>query len=131
MSLLIKIAVAGISLSGLLAGIALSRIAPEEFRQGKRFFVLFRRLLFAALSLAIILQLYQNSRFFLIPAAAAISIGLFFADLKAKISKNISCLLQYIFFLIFYFMLPDAIVVAALLFLYGFPAGTLLSVKHE
>lgn len=128
MSLFSKIALAGISLSGLLAGIALSRIAPEEFHQGKKYFVLFQQILFAAISLAIFFWLYQNSRFFLIPAAAVILTALFFVDLKIK--KNISYLLHYIFFLMAYFMLPDATLVAALLFLYGFPVGTLL-IKHE
>ncbi len=128
MSLLIKIAVAGISLSGLLAGIALSRIAPEEFRQGKKYFVLFQRLLFAAISSVILFLSYQNSSFILIPAAAILT-ALFFADLKLK--KNISYLLHYFFFLMVYFMLDDATLVAALLFLYGLPVGTMLLTKHE
>ena len=128
MSLLSEITVAGISLSGLLAGIALSRIAPEEIRQGKKYFVLFQRLLFAAISSVILFLLYQISSFMLIPVAAILT-ALFFADIKLK--KNISYLLHYFFFLMVYFMLDDATLVAALLFLYGLPVGTMLLTKHE
>ncbi len=97
MSLLTKIIIAALSSAGLLSGVALSYIAPEELAAGRKYFIYLLSILFVV-------------------------------DLK--IESTLAYLFHYLAFLTAYFLIQDGILIAALLFLYGFPAGTLLRMKH-
>ena len=54
-----------ISLSGLLAGVFLSHLAPEELAAGKKYFILLYRALFMVLSFLISYLLYPFFSFWL------------------------------------------------------------------
>ena len=127
MSLLTKIIIAALSSAGLLSGVALSYIASEELAAGQKYFIYLRSVLFILLSLAILYSLY-SSFLFLVPLFFVLFAILFVVDLK--IESAMAYLFHYLAFLTAYFLIQDGILIAALLFLYGFPAGTLLRIKH-
>lgn len=117
------------SLSGIIFGMILSLISPEEMLPGKRYFILLRRTLFAAISLSIVLSLFGNiflSLFFLI-----IFTILFLSE--SRFNNKSFYVIHYILFIIPYFLISEQnrSILASLIFLYGFPAGTLLRIKNE
>lgn len=112
-----------LSLSGVLAGILLSYLASAEIASGKKYFVLSYRILFVMLSamLCYAAPLYLALLFF------AIALVLLLLDLK-KYSPYFFAF-HYLFFLLGYFVAEKNILIAALLFVYGLPVGTLLRTK--
>ena len=127
MSLLTKIIIAALSSAGLLTGAALSYIAPEELAAGQKYFIYLRSILFILLSVAVLYSLY-SSFLFLVPLFFILFAILFAVDLK--IESATAYPFHYFAFLTAYFLIQDGILIAALLFLYGFPAGTLLRIKY-
>ena len=128
MNLLTKILLAALSLSGVLAGVALSYIAREELSSGKKYFLYLRYGLFVVISVTILYSLFFQFKF-LMPIFFIFLVLLFIVDLK--FSSKIGYLFHYLAFLAGYFLLEDEFLIAALIFLYGFPVGTLLRMKHE
>ncbi|MEK6940001.1 MAG: hypothetical protein AABX31_04705 [Nanoarchaeota archaeon] len=114
-----------LSLTGLLAGMILSYIARQELSVGKKYFVIFYRIIFVLLSLII---LYFLSLYMLL-------VFLFFAILllMLDLKKHHTFLfyVHYLFFLAGYFLSGQQTIIAAMIFWYGLPVGTLLWMKME
>ncbi len=120
------------SLTGLLLGIILSFIAPEELVSGKKYFILFKQSLFVIISGIILFSFLQSQQFYLLLFFTLSAAALFFFDLKLKNKKyrRYYCL-HYFIFLLPYFLnhnLSFRLILVSLIFLYGFPVGTLLRV---
>ena len=113
-----------LSLTGLLAGVILSYIAHEELSAGKKYFVISYRIIFVLLSITII---YFLSLYMLL-------VFLFFALLllMLDLKKHDTYLLylHFLFFLAGYFLSGQQLVIAAMIFLYELPVGTLLRTKE-
>lgn len=114
-----------LSLTGLLAGVILSHIAQEELLAGRKYFVFIYRIIFIVLSLVITYFL----SFSLIIAFLLCAIILQVLDFK--MSSKYLFLIYYLFFFLGYFISGAHIIIAAILFLYGLPVGTLLRMKNE
>ncbi|MEK6969152.1 MAG: hypothetical protein AABW48_01865 [Nanoarchaeota archaeon] len=119
-----------VSLTGLLFGIILSFIAPEELTSGKKYFMLFKQSLFVIISGIIIFSFLQSRQFYLVLLFALSAAALFFLDLKLKKKKyRRYYVLHYFLFLLPYFLNHNVsfrLILISLIFLYGFPLGTLL-----
>lgn len=114
-----------ISIAGLVAGMILSYVAKEELSAGRRYFVLIYRIIFVILSLVMMYLLsFPLSIVFLLFA-----IILLIADLKMNHTSWF--IVHYLFFLSGYFVAGTPLIIAAIIFLYGLPVGTLLRMKHE
>jgi hypothetical protein len=105
------------SLTGLAVGIGLSYLAREELAAGKKYFIFLYRAIFVILSLIITYYIW-----FFIFAAILLCVLDF---IKPNLRKYLF-VLHYLFFLIGYFLAGKTLLVAAILFLYGLPLGTLL-----
>lgn len=116
-----------LSLSGLLAGMVLSFIAQEEVAAGKKYFIMMYRIIFVLLSGIIAYFLYVVS-FNALVIFSFFAIVLLVLDLKKPSSYALYA--HYLFFLVGYFLSSKPLIVAAILFLYGLPVGTLLRVKE-
>lgn len=118
------------SLTGIFFGLILSFIAPEELSPGRKYFIFLRRSLFV---LAVLLILFMfHKQLYLISAFLVLSAVLLVLDVTIK--KHFVSFLPYLLFLPVFFLNtkpPFHLVLATLIFLYGFPLGTLLRVKDE
>jgi len=117
------------SLSGILCGLILSYIASEELAVGKKYFLWFKKIILTLmLSLCLYVLAVTNLIFFLVflLLGAVILVGQW---KKPSLWWEIGV---YLLFVITYFFLPELIlreVLVVLLFLYGFPLGSLLRQK--
>ncbi|MEK6809266.1 MAG: hypothetical protein AABY40_01200 [Nanoarchaeota archaeon] len=116
-----------ISLSGITAGFLLFYLAKEEMAAGKKYFILLYRLIFVLLSGIITYILYPLSydRLILFVFFAIVLLAL---DLKKHSSYAFYA--HYLLFLVGYFLSGKPVIVAAVLFLYGLPVGTLIRIKE-
>ena len=118
------------SLTGILFGLILSFIAPEELTPGKKYFILLRRSLFVLATLLILFTFRNN--LYLVLIFLALSAALLALDMKVK--NIFVSFLPYVLYLPAFFLLLEPhfrMVLVILVFLYGFPLGTLLRVKDE
>lgn len=115
-----------IGISGILAGIALSFIAPEELKQGWKYFKVAKFILFIILVGLIGYSFLPTHHFLNMGIFATISIIVFILNLKFKYQWLE--LLNYALFIILYFLLSSShqLLIASALFIYGLPTGTLL-----
>src|SRR3989338_7359513 len=116
-----------ISLGGIVAGLLLSYIAKEEIAAGKKYFILLYRVIFVLLSGIVAYFLYPPS-FNLLILFIFFAIVLLALDLKK--SSSYAFYAHYLLFLIGYFLSGKPVIVAAILFLYGLPVGTLIRIKY-
>ena len=123
-----EVAVAVLAMVGFPVGIALSYIAAEELQAGKQYFRYLRLGLLVIISLFILYSLY-SSFLYLIPVFGAIFVILCLVDLKLR--SKIAYLFHYIAFLGGYFFVEEKILLAALIFVYGFPTGTSWRIQDE
>jgi len=118
---------------GIFCGKFLGRAAKEELKQGKKYFIYFKEvciILFLSILFIIIFINYQAAAFIYLLALVLIIFFLYFANkdlLVNEINHN------YINYVIFAFILFASIgnqklffITAALIFIYGFPTGSLL-----
>ncbi len=115
-----------VSLSGLLGGIALYYLAREEVSAGRHYFVLVYRFIFILFSGFILYNLSFRS----IPLTwlyFIISAMLFVADIIR--SRSWFFVVHYLFFFAGYFLTDRLLMVAVIMYLYGLPVGTLLSME--
>jgi hypothetical protein len=127
MNLLNQILVLLFSLTGILFGLILSLIAPEELRVGKKYFLLFKRIIFVLIFFLVNYYLYLEKNYYVLVPFTILAIVLFIIELKQK--KSIYELLNYIIFVVPYFFVTENtfhLLLAVLIFLYGLTAGTLL-----
>ncbi|GEM_PF-1692757 len=115
-----------LSLAGLVVGIILSRLAQEELQAGKKYFTLLYRLIFVILSTLLAYYLSLTS---VLVAVLAILLFLLLLITDYLQPRPWLFLVQYIFFIVGYFLSGKKLLIAAILFLYGLPIGTLLGEK--
>jgi len=118
------------SLSGIVLGYILGMLAVEELHDGKKYFLLVKRILFIAIILfSEFIFIKQNDLLFLLPLLMA-GIILFVILLKNK--KNLYLeIISYLLFIVTYFLIPEyKLLLATLIFLYGFPVGLLIKYYH-
>ena len=117
-----------IALLGFPLGFILTLIAPEELKDGKRYFLILKHTFFALLILtAVVLLLYTGHYSFLALPVLYPVLYCFLHHQKLLSAEAFN----YAFFLLLYFSLyylhaPYLIIFSSLVFLYGLPAGTLL-----
>lgn len=102
---------------GLILGILLAKISPEEMKPGKKYFIIFRNVLLPIISIILFYFSNYNILFFIV----GLIIGYFIK-------------LDYFYFglvLAFAFYVSKEIlfILASLIFIYGLPTGTLLEKK--
>ena len=115
---------------GLLVGIILIKMAPEEQKPGKKYFILLEKILFLAI-LALPLYYFKINiilSLVLLSFVAALMLG-------NKIKLNKSCLVYFLFGIFFYLgsrFIDLFVIEAVLIFLYGMPNASLtLSLKNK
>ena len=116
-----------VSLGGVLAGMLLSHIAQEELAAGKKYFIIIYRIIFVLLS-GIIAYFLSILSFKVLIIFVFSAIVLLTIDLKRP--SPYAFYAHYFFFLIGYFLSGKPLIVAAIIFLYGLPVGTLVRMKY-
>ena len=114
---------------GLLVGIILIKLAPEEQKSGKKYFILIKKIIFL-LVLVFYLFFYRFN-----PTLSVIFLAITFILMINKKLKLEKTSLTYFFFgIVFYASskLPDLFVMeSVLIFLYGIPAASLILKKKN
>jgi len=115
-----------LSLTGIILGIVLAEIAKEELNLGKPYLILFKNVLFLIISSVTIYFLYQLSM--TIALVLLIILIFLFTSLLMKYSPYLEIAI-YLFFMMPFVVVENQIyiiLVTSLLFLYGFPVGSLI-----
>jgi hypothetical protein len=112
-----------IAFFGIFCGIILAKIAKEELVEGKKYFHIFKRVAFLALSFLVLYNFLSNDNILYSLLFLIVSTVMFTIQIK-KLSLTTE-LLTYIIFIIPYFFLQQQLLLSSLLFLYGLPTGTL------
>lgn len=120
-----------LSFLGLLGGIILALIAPEELKPGRKYFYLLKRILFLVILIIVAYFLFSKNN-----VMAGIIFTLLMITIFLIALKKDSLWLELIFYLliiIIYFQYEYfQTALASLLFCYGMPLGTILKLKfHE
>jgi len=112
-----------LSLCGLAVGFLLSYIAKEELPAGEKYFIIMSRVLFVFtfLSIAYFLSFQLNIFFLLFSIVLAI--------IEFVKPSSYPWMVHYLLFLTGYFLSGKQIIVAAIIFLYGLPVGTILGMR--
>ena len=116
------------SLLGVVAGFILAKIAPEELELGKKYFIYFQNLLYVLILFVILFFLYPSYIFMLVFFVS--SVVLFFIKRKIIWIE----ILTYGFFFSSLFLIKQQSfypILASLLFIYGFPIGSLLECRKK
>jgi len=112
------------ALTGVGFGALLSYIAPEELSLGKKYFIFLRNVLFFSITLFISFLLFEINLLFAI-SFLLIMIALFL--LKVKLGNHLLEIPSYAIFILSYFFIDNfSLILVTLIFLYGFPVGTLV-----
>ena len=111
-----------VSYLGLLVGIILVRVAPEEQKPGKKYFILIKKIIFF-LIVAFLLVYYKIN--FIFSLLALLIIGIIIIGKKLEKSEFAYFLLGIVFF-ISSKMADLFIIESVLVFLYGITAASLL-----
>lgn len=113
-------------ISGFALGIILAKIAKEELKQGKKYFILFQTALISIIFTVAILDA-QNTIFKIALAVVLVYLILF--------EYRLNWILSYASFaFIYFFCISDLnilILLSALMFIYGFPTGSLIFSKKK
>jgi len=118
-----------LSLFGFPLGLILTFIAPEELKPGRKYFLIIRYVLFSLIAVfsLLLLSFHQHYSFL---ALYPVYLILFWFLIHYKKSYLLE-IFNYLFFISLYLVhlylqIPYLIVLPALVFLYGLPAGTLI-----
>ena len=111
------------ALTGIIFGMILAYIAPEELNDGEKYFFLLKKNLFIGLLILIIYYSFNNLLLLIIPVLIVL---IFVLNLKFK--TEYFEFGYYLLFIIFYFLTTPTLL-AVLIFLYGLPTGTMLARK--
>tara|TARA_Y100000310_G_C20271301_1_gene618156 strand:- start:88 stop:468 length:381 start_codon:yes stop_codon:yes gene_type:complete len=115
------------SLTGIFFGYLLTRIAPEELKSGRKYFVLIKRILFILISVFVSFYFIQYVSLLVTLIFVVLFILVFVLQLKIK--KTWTELFPFVIFLssvIFYSEQNFYLVLSSLMFIYGLPVGSLL-----
>ena len=121
-----------IALTGLLFGVLLANIAPEELVPGRKYFILLQRLLAGIIVVIAVYALIQASEFLLLGVFSILVVTMVFLDITTldnPLSKLWTRLGFYGILAIPYVASSNQafqLLLARLLFVYGLPVGTLL-----
>ena len=111
---------------GLFSGVFLAFIAPEELKQGRKYFVFARTLLFVLLVAVLVFSFYTSN---------LLVVFLCLLSLLDIFLNRISEILRFGFLGLFFYFGSQIdslfILVCSLIFLYGLPAGTLIAHKES
>ncbi len=113
-----------VSFLGLYCGLALAFIAPEELKQGRKYFILLTRIIFALV--LVFMLLYFRLHWII---AVIVAIGFFVLDYNYRIDERYIYALMAAVFILSAGNTTLLILEASFIFLYGFPAGTLFTEK--
>lgn len=123
-----------LSLTGIVIGVILAKIAAEELKLGDKYFEIIRRALFVILFLVINYYFLMEKMIVHLIIFALLMILLFAANLffvsHRKVKKQYLEAANYLVFIIPYLLIGDSafqLLIVSLIFLYGFPVGTLLA----
>ena len=108
------------ALTGIIFGVVLAYISPEEVMPGKKYFFWLKKLLFIGILITIIYYSFNDLLLLIIPVLIVL-ISVF----NLKFKRNYFELGYYVLFSIFY-LLVSPVLLAVLIFIYGLPTGTLL-----
>jgi|TARA_B100000315_G_C14406958_1_gene509181 hypothetical protein len=114
---------------GLLLGIILIKIAPEEQKPGKKYFILFKKMLFF-LIVSFLLLFFKINLIFSLLVLLSLSV-LMLAD---KIQLEKSFLVYFILGIIFFLSSTTQnlfVIESVLIFLYGIPSASLILKKKN
>ena len=109
-----------ISLLGFVCGIMLAKIAKDELEDGKKYFILMKKILFFAVSFLIIYSFVITAQYLYLILFLILSTVVFIQKQTPTTE-----MFTYIIFIIPYFFLQHQILLSSLIFLYGLPTGTL------
>lgn len=114
-----------ISYLGLLLGVILIRLAPEEQKPGKKYFILLKKLLFF-LILAFLLFFYKIHAILSLALLATVLILMLNKKINLNKSSMVYFLLGIVFYLSYFSGILDLFVVeSSLIFIYGIPSASL------
>ncbi len=113
---------------GIFCGVGLGWVAKEELKPGARYLVLFQNIL-AVLILAFVIYLKQTN---LIVISAILAFGIIYRTRLAKAPKTSFYFIVYVVLALIFsgsFKQESFAVISSLIFLFGFPTGSLIFMK--
>ena len=127
MNFILEILMLLFACTGIIFGVILAMIAPEELSSGKKYFLLMKRVLFIILFFFVNYLLDIAENYVLIIVFSILAIILFVIELT--IWKKAYEIANYVIFLIPYFFVlgsNNKMILATMIFIYGLPTGTLI-----
>ena len=121
-----------ISLLGLPCGIFLYLMTKEEFKDGKKYFILIKNILFFSLIFISIFFFVRERLMIQLIIILVLAIIIYF--INQKIKNQYIIFLPYLLFIITYLLsnnLNFRLLIASLIFLFGLPTGTLFYQRLE
>jgi hypothetical protein len=121
-----------IGLGGILGGLLLSFIAPEELNKGKKYFFILKRALFIAIMVLNSYFIFLKDE--MITLVVVMIIGVMLLIFDFVISKRIYQILNYVYLFVIPILINTNInpyLIYSLIFIYGLPTGTLLRKMHN
>ena len=121
-----------ISFSGLIIGLMLVKIAPEEQKPLEKYLIYLRKILLALISVFIIFYYFND--YFNLMTLVAYAIFLFFVELKVKDLLKKSTVIYTILGILFFLSSKNTnlfTIESSLILLYGLPTASLIHNKKE
>lgn len=118
-----------LSLFGMVFGIILAYIAPEELKLGKKYFFIIKRIIFVLLFFLINYYFFIFNKYLSLVLFTTTAICLFVLELKFKKLYLYYEIGNYLIFMVSFFLIQDKtfqLILISLIFLYGLPAGIIL-----
>ena len=132
MNFILEILMLLFACTGIIFGLILAMIAPEELKLGKKYFLLIKRAMFVIMFFLINYSLYVVENYILLVIFSILAIILFVVELT--VWKKVYEIANYVIFLVPYFFVEGQsikLILAILIFIYGLPTGTLIKKKLE
>ena len=114
---------------GLLLGVILIKLSPEEQKPGKKYFILLKQILFVLILIPLLYYFKIN----LILSVVLLSIVIALI-IKRKVKFERNTIIYFILAIIFYLSsrIPDLLIIeSVLIFLYGIPTSSLILKKNN
>jgi len=124
MAFLNYVLVAIIAAIGLICGYFIAKIAKEELKEGRKYFIFLKRILLALILFFLLLGFEVYILLSLIVSVLFLFFILYF--FKNIVKKNV--LIYLILALVFFFSVKTKffLIISSLIFIYGFPTGSLM-----
>jgi len=106
--------------SGLILGVILAKVSPEEMKSGERYFKILKKITLTILIISLI--------FLAIPLFLELILGLVVGYIAALLLKRVYFFLGLALFLSFLTSIPDLILLfSSIVFIFGLPTGSLIA----